>query len=167
MMERRGNIIMGDGSKHVSKEICTEDGGINANKIGEKPSYKQILADSSPIFSAYMEVDEIFMRIPMEIECGCASGNGGRATASGCGLAQGGDVVAGDGGGEHGKVPSLILKVLSLSPNEDMISVIKGEKSRLKRIDIFFVCLDKEFMPTKFFLMTGLLQCGETILEFM
>ena len=30
-----------------------------------------------------------------------------------------------------------------------MISAIKGEQSRLKSIAIFFVCLDKEFMPTK------------------
>ena len=74
---KEGDIIMGDGSEHVSKGICTEDGGINANKTGEKPSYKQILADSSPIFSASAEFDGIFRRIPMEIECGGARGNGG------------------------------------------------------------------------------------------
>ena len=34
---KEGDIIMGDGSKRVSKGICTEDGGINANKTGEKP----------------------------------------------------------------------------------------------------------------------------------
>ena len=32
-----------------------------------------------------------------------------------------------------------------------MISAIKGEQSRLKSIAIFFVCLDKEFMPARFF----------------
>ena len=78
---KEGDIIMGDGSKCISKGICTEDGGINANKIGEKSSYKKILADSSPIFSASAEFDGIFRRIPVETECGGASGNGGRATA--------------------------------------------------------------------------------------
>ena len=32
-----------------------------------------------------------------------------------------------------------------------MISTIKGEQSRLKSISIFFVSLDKEFMPTRNF----------------
>ena len=93
----------------------------------------------------------------METKCGGANGNGGRATAVGCGLAQGGDAIAGDGGGEDGKVPSLGPKVLSLSPNEDMISTIKGEQSRLKKFVILFLCLDKEFMLAIIFLMTGLL----------
>ena len=109
----------GDGLESVSKEICTKDGGINVYKIGEKPSYKQILADSSPIFLAFTEFDGIFRRILVETECGGANGNGGRAIAVGCGPVQGGDAIAGDGRGEDGKVPSLSLKVLSLSPNED------------------------------------------------
>lgn len=43
------------------------------------------------------------------------------------------------------------MKVLSLSPNEDMIFAIKGEQSRLKSIAIFFVCSDKEFMLARIF----------------
>ena len=85
---KEGDIIMGDGLKHVFDEICTEDGGNNTNKTGEKPSYKQILANSSPIFSASIEFDRIFKRILVETECGGASGNGGQATTIGCGLAQ-------------------------------------------------------------------------------
>ena len=150
MMERRGILLWEMGSKHVSKGICIEDGGINANNTGEKSSYKQILADSSPIFSASIEFDIIFRRIPMETECGGASGNGGWATFIRFGLTQGGDVITGDGG-EDGKVPSLIPKVLSLSPNEDIIFAIKGEQYRLKSIAIFFVCLDKEFIPAIIF----------------
>ena len=46
----------------------------------------------------------------METECGGASGNGEKAIAVGCGLAQGGDAIAIDGRGEDGKVPSLSLK---------------------------------------------------------
>ena len=99
----------------VSKEICTKDGGINADEIGEKPSCKQIMADSSPIFMAFAEFDGNSMRILVETKCGGASGNGGQVTAIGCGLAQGGHVITSDVRGEDGKVPSLSLKVLSLS----------------------------------------------------
>jgi len=149
---KEGDITTEDGLEHVFEGICTQDRGINVNKIGEKLSYKQILANSSPIFLASIEFDGIFRRIPVETECGGASGNGGWATIVGCGLTQEGGAITGDGGGEDGKVPSLDPKVLSLSPNEDMISTIKGEQSRLKSIAIFFVCLDKEFMlARKFF----------------
>lgn len=68
---KEGDIIMGDGSERVSEGICIEDGGINVDKIGEKPSYKQILTDSTPIFLASAEFDGIFRRILVEIVWWC------------------------------------------------------------------------------------------------
>ena len=80
------DIIMEDGSECVFERICKEYGGINVDKIRENPSYKQILANSSPIFSTSAKFDRIFRRIPVETECGGCSRNGGQAPAIRSGL---------------------------------------------------------------------------------
>ena len=59
--------------------------------------------------------------------------------------------IAGGSEGKNGKYLSLGPEVLSLSPNKDMVSTILNERSRLKGISIFFICLDKEAFPTRNF----------------
>ena len=78
-------------------------------------------------------------------------GEGRQAEANGGGFPNGSSDTTGGSGGENGKYLSLNPKVLSLSPNEDMVSTILNERSRLKSIAIFFICLDKEAMPARNF----------------
>ena len=51
-----------------------------------------------------------------------------------------------------GKAPLLPNNTLSLTPNVDMVNVIKGEQSRSKSIAVFFVCMDVKFLPTRKYL---------------
>lgn len=51
-----------------------------------------------------------------------------------------------------GKTPPDGLRTLTLSPNEDMVKVVRAKKYRLKNIAIFFVCLDLNSLPSRKFL---------------
>ena len=51
-----------------------------------------------------------------------------------------------------GRNPSNGLKTLTFSPNEDMVKPVRAEKSRLRNIAIFFVCLDAIALPSRKFL---------------
>ena len=113
-----------------------------------KLSYKQVVEDSSPTFSTTVEFNGVFQRKIVDLEQ--QGWEGGWSTTNGGGHFDGSANIGG-GGGENGKFPSLSPKTLSLSPNEDMVSTIKSERSRLKSIAIFFVCLDKEAMPARKF----------------
>ena len=54
--------------------------------------------------------------------------------------------------GGIGKAPLLPKNTLSLTPNIDIVNVIKGEQFWLKHIAVFFVCMDVKFLPARKYL---------------
>ena len=114
-----------------------------------KLSYKQVVAESSPSVSETTVFKDVIQRKNVELEL---RGEEGRwAIANGGRFLDRSSATASGSGGENGKYMSLSPKVLSLSPNKDMVSTILNERSRLKGISIFFICLDKEALPTRNF----------------
>ena len=114
-----------------------------------KLSYKQVVAETSPSVSASAVFKGVIQR--QNVESKLQGGDGRRAGANVGGFPDGSSATTSGRGGDNGKYLSLGPKVLSLSPNEDMVSAILNERSRLKSIAIFFICLDKEALPARKF----------------
>lgn len=110
---------------------------VNKGEGGRKLSFKQVVAKGSPSISAAAMFNSVLLKHNVEPE---QCGGGERPATNGGGLPDRDGSAASGSGGEKGKLAPLCPKILSLSPNKDMVSVILNERSRLKSIAIFF-CL--------------------------
>ena len=98
-----------------------------------KPSFKDVVAEGNGV-KCHPSV---------AFECSIGEGDHGHRGSNADGP---GNPINISGG--KGKAPLLPENTLSLTPNVDMVNVIKGEQSRLKSIVVFFVCMDVKFLPT-------------------
>lgn len=140
------NGVEGNGVSNVAHNI-TKDCE-NSGKLEEgKPSYKTML-------SAEEE----------RVECPpSAVFNGGIVALGGVGtkgllgasrdkLRDGGSITTGDPRGEeNGKDSPSTVKVLSLTPNDEMLKAIRNEQNILKNVVVFFICMDHNALPSRKF----------------